>query len=111
VSNTDRYEPDRSNVAQQIRAHPFVGLLSEPPAAARSVVTWDDVEELTSGDVNDLGRPEPVFELAGPAEQHFVEPDRCRLADPVRVVDQRQAVVVHGVHHGVPVPAEIGCRF
>lgn len=62
-------------------------------------------------DVDDLGRPEPAFELAFAAEQHFVEPDWCCLANAVRVVDQRSAVVVDDVHHRVPVAAEIGCYF
>ena len=44
-------------------------------------------------------------------EQHLVKPDRDGVADAVRVVDQPAAVVVHGVHHRVPVTAKIGGDF
>lgn len=49
-----------------------------------------------------------MSELAEPAEQHLVEAHRCGRADAVRVVDQRSTMSDDGVHHGVPVTAEIG---
>ena len=48
-----------------------------------------------------------MFERPVATEQHLVEPDRHGLADAIRVVDQHPAVVVHSVHHGVPVAAQI----
>jgi hypothetical protein len=48
-----------------------------------------------------------MLERSFATEQHLVEPDRDGLADPVRIINQSLAVVVHGVHHRVPVAAEI----
>ena len=53
------------------------------------------------------GRPAAMPVPAEAAEQHLIEPDRRRRADPVRVIDQRRAVTVHGVHHRVPVTPKI----
>ena len=89
VSNTARYGPDRSNVAQRIAVAPLDGPLSEPGAGAGSVATRHNVEELAAGDVDDLRRPRPTLERPRPAEQHLIEPDRSDRADAVRVVDQR----------------------
>jgi len=66
---------------------------------------------LASGDVDDLRRRQPILERSVAAQQHLVEPDRHGLADPVRVVDQRSTVLVHGVHHRVSVAAEISRYF
>jgi len=89
------------------RLTPCGGLLGEPCAPCGGVATWDDIEELTAGDVNDLGRPDSMAELAESAEQHLIKPDRCRCTDAVRVIDQRSAMVHESVHHGVLVTAEI----
>lgn len=48
-----------------------------------------------------------MSELAEPTEQHLIEPDDGGRADAVRIVDQRPAVIDHGVHHRVPVTAQI----
>jgi hypothetical protein len=79
--------------------------------AYKSLTSRHDIEELASGNIDDLGRPQPLAELAFPAEQHLVEPDHRRRPDPVRIIDQHSTVIVHGVHHGVPVAAEIGRDF
>jgi hypothetical protein len=88
--------------------HPLDRLLSKPPATARSITTRHNIKELAAGDVNDLGRPQPVFERSIAAEQHLIEPNRCRRPDAIRVLDQPEAAVVHGIHHGVPVATQIG---
>ena len=67
-----------------------------------------DVEQLAGGDVDDLGRPPLRAERAVADVQRLVQPDRLTVADPVRVViDERGAVGDHGVHHGVPVTAQV----
>ena len=67
------------------RLTPCGGPLAEPGARRCGVTTRDDVEELSAGDVNDLGRPHAMAESAEPAEQDLVESDRCRRADTVRI--------------------------
>jgi hypothetical protein len=56
-------------------------------AAAGSVTTMHNIEQLSSCDADDLGRPQPMFERSVAVERHLIEPDRCRCAHPVRVVD------------------------
>jgi len=92
-------------------SHPLVGLGCEPSTTARSVTTRHDVEELASGDADDLGRPTPMLELALPTEQHLVEANRCCLTDAVRVINECSSVVVHGIHHRVPITAKISCHL
>ena len=75
---------------------------------SRRRATRHNVQQLSAGDVDDLGRPQSVPERSVPAEQHLIEPDRSDVADAVRVIDQRGAVVDDRVHHGVPVATEIG---
>ena len=108
------HRPIRSRQIQRRpldRLAPLDGLLSEPRARRCGVSTRHDVEELAAGDVDDLGRPTAVSEAAEPAEQHLIEPHSGGGADAVGVVDQRSAVRNDGIHHGVPVAAEIGRNF
>jgi hypothetical protein len=49
-----------------------------------------------------------VFERALATEQHLVETDRDGLADLIRVINECPAVMVHRVHHRVPITNEIG---
>jgi hypothetical protein len=58
-----------------------------------------------------MGRPQRVLERSVTAEQHLVEPNRCDLANSVRILDQRPTMVVHGIHPGVPVAAQIDSDF
>ena len=54
-------------------------------------------------EVNDRGRPVLTVELTKPHEQRLIQPERGRLAEPVRiVVDERFAIGDHGVVDGVP---------
>jgi hypothetical protein len=48
-----------------------------------------------------------VFERALATEQHLVETDRDGLADLIRVINECPAVMVHRVHHRVPITAQI----
>ncbi len=91
------------------RRQPLLGPLREPGARPSRVTASDDVEQLAVFDIDDLGRPVLRAEPAEPAEQHLIETDRGRGADPVRVVDQRCAVTINGIHHRVPVTTEIRC--
>ena len=98
---TDPASPSRSRPAT-----PRAGRRTS--GTARRVATSDDVEQLARADVDDLGRPPLAAERALPGEQRLVQPDRRDGAEAVRVVDQRRAVHDDGVHHRVPVTAEIG---
>ena len=108
MSNTVRYDADRSRVAQAIPARHASGRAANQRHGSTRVATRHDVEQLAGADVDDLGRPPlmPVRALAG--EQGLVQPDRGDGPEAVRVVDQRGAVDDDGVHHRVPVTAEIG---
>ena len=59
-------------------------------------------------DVDDRRRPPLGAPPPEPDEQGLIEPDRRRLADPLRVViDEGGAVGDHGVVDGVPVTAQL----
>ncbi len=86
---------------------PVVAAGGEPATRFAAVPAWHNVEELPAAHVDDLRRPVLGAELALPAEQGLVEPERGDGVEAVRVVDQRGAVELDGVHHGAPVTPEI----
>jgi hypothetical protein len=86
---------------------PGVASFGEPPARLHGAATRNNVEERASLDVDDRGRPRLATPPPQPAEQGLVQAERDRLADPVRVFDERDAVGEHGVVDRVPVTAQL----
>lgn len=79
----------------------------EPVRSGFACSTWDDVEQLAGGDVDDGSRPVLAVEAAQAREECFVEAERLHGADPTGIVDQGGAIRDHGVVDGVPVTSQL----
>lgn len=68
---------------------------------------FDDVEELTRSDVDNLGGPllSPPPSKATP--QRLVQANGGDVTEPVRVVDQGLPVGDHRIHHRMPTTPEV----
>lgn len=77
---------------------PVDGPFGEPCADRFSVRARHHVEQLAPGEVDDLGRPASVSELAEPAEQHFMGSNSGRCSNPIGDLDQPAAVSHDGAH-------------
>ena len=83
-------------------------LLGQPPHRMGAASTRDDVEQLATADVDDLGGVLLAAVGPDPDHQHLVEPKRADLADAFGVgIEEGFAVGDDGVVHGVPVTAEL----
>ena len=89
------------------RVEPGFRAAGQPGDGWCGVSAFDHVEQDTSSDVNDRCRPVLAATLAAAHEQCLVEAECVHVADAVRIVEERFAVGLHGVVHGVPIATEL----
>jgi hypothetical protein len=83
-------------------------LLGQPGHRTCTAATRDDVQELASTDVDDLGGEVLSVERAEADHEHFVEAEGGDRTEPVPVrLQEGFAVGDDGVVHGVPVTTEL----
>ncbi len=96
----DRAEADAGSELGALVGQPGHGLDTPP--------TRDDVEELATVDVDQLGREVLTMVRTDPGHEHLVHPEGRDLTEPVRIsLEEPFAVGDHRVVHRVPVAAEV----
>ena len=85
------------------------GLLAfgQPGHRPSTAAAGDDIEQLATADVDDLGGELLAVPGSDPDHQHLVETERLHDTEPVGVVDQGSAIGDDGVIHRVPVAPEL----
>src|SRR5437899_12315960 len=72
-----------------------------------SRVISSNISTATDSPADDRRRPRLAPPLPDADEQRLIQPERDRLTDPARVLDQRGAVRDDGVVNRVPVAAQL----
>lgn len=86
---------------------PFLALVLEPALGTVPAPARDDVQQLGTLHVDELGR-ELLGAVGAPAdEEHFVHPEGPNLAVAAGIVDERSTVGADGVVDRVPVTAQV----
>jgi hypothetical protein len=86
---------------------PRAATLGKPRHGFCARAARDDVQELTTADVNDLGGELLAMEGASSHHERFVHAERVDGPEATGIVDEGLSVGDDGVVHGVPVAAEL----